>query len=69
MKRGDILNVQLSGALARLGHTDLLISSLPELELVPHDTLKGQLPDARVVVRTGEFTPYSNVFLRYGVAF
>ncbi|BBL78375.1 D-ribose pyranase [Rubrobacter xylanophilus] len=129
MKRGGIINAQLAGALARLGHTDtlvicdaglpiprgpeivdlafrlgtpgfgtvlegileelvieeavaareverenpgcyaLLASRLPELKLVPHWELKVRTADARLVVRTGEATPYSNVILRCGVPF
>ena len=129
MKRGGIINAQLAGALARLGHTDtlvvcdaglpiprgpevvdlafrlgipgfgpvlegileelvveeavaareveganpdchaLLASRLPELKLVPHWELKLRAADARLVVRTGEATPYSNVILRCGVPF
>lgn len=129
MKRGGILNAQLSGALARLGHTDtvvvcdaglpippgpevvdlafrlsvpsfetilsglleelviegataaeevesdnpacyeLLVSRFPQIELVPHEELKRRVGEARLVVRTGEATPYSNVLLRCGVPF
>lgn len=38
-------------------------------ELVPHDDLKALLPDAALVVRTGEATPWANVALRCGVPF
>ena len=129
MRRGGIMNAQLAGAIARLGHTDLvvvcdvgfpiptgpevvdlafvpgvppfervlsglleelvvegataaeevvennarvydlLLSGLPELELVLHEDLKRHSRDARLVVRTGENTPYANVVLRCGVAF
>jgi D-ribose pyranase len=129
MKRGGILNGQLAGALARLGHTDLLVvcdvglpiprgpevvdlalrlgvprfedvlatlldelvvesavaadevgvhnaachmllmSRLSPLLLVPHEELKRTVADARLVVRSGEATPYANVILRCGVPF
>lgn len=129
MKRGGIINGQLAAALARLGHTDLivvcdagfpilpgpevvdlalafgvpdfetvlrvlleeivveasivaeevrqanphsrnfLISCLTEPEFVPHDELKRLVGATRLVVRTGEATPYSNVILRCGVPF
>ena len=129
MKRDGILNGQLAGALARLGHTDtvvvcdaglpippgpevvdlafrfgvpafetvllglleelviegaaaaeevksnnpvcheLLISQFPQIGLVPHEELKLMVGGARLVVRTGEATPYSNVILRCGVPF
>lgn len=48
---------------------ETLISTLPELELIPHEDLKRRVEDARLVVRTGESTPYANVVLRCGVAF
>ncbi|MEV1332206.1 D-ribose pyranase [Micromonospora costi] len=38
-------------------------------EVVPHDELKRLTRQARVVVRTGEATPYANVVLHAGVAF
>ena len=129
MKRGGILNAQLAGALARLGHTDTLVicdaglpippgpevvdlafrfgvpsfetvlsgileelvvegataaeetevqnprsyellrSRFPDLEPVPHEELKHMVAGAKLVVRTGEATPYSNVVLRCGVPF
>jgi D-ribose pyranase len=40
-----------------------------EPELVPHEEFKALLPRARLVVRTGEATPYANVALRCGVPF
>lgn len=128
MKRGGVVNARLAGALARLGHTDLVVvcdvglpippgpevvdlafrfgvpsfetvlsgllnelvvegataanearqnpatrdllaARFPELELVPHEELKGRVSGAKLVVRTGEATPYSNVILRCGVPF
>ncbi len=38
-------------------------------EWLPHDELKTMLPEASLVVRTGEATPFANVALRCGVAF
>jgi D-ribose pyranase len=38
-------------------------------ELVPHEDLKVLLPDAALVVRTGEATAWANVGLRCGVPF
>ncbi len=37
--------------------------------LVPHEDLKAVLPEAVLVVRTGEATPYANAVLRCGVSF
>lgn len=38
-------------------------------ELVPHEEFKARTADARLIVRTGETTPYANVALRCGVDF
>jgi D-ribose pyranase len=48
---------------------ELLSSRFPDLELVPHEELKRMVARAKLVVRTGEATPYSNVILRCGVPF
>jgi D-ribose pyranase len=128
MKRDGIINAELAGALAALGHTDLVVvcdaglpippgpavvdlafrfgvptfetvltglldelaiegataaeevernphsydllkARLPQLGLVPHEELKRIVASAKLVVRTGEATPYSNVILRCGVSF
>ena len=42
---------------------------LPDLGLVTHQELKRMTANAKLVVRTGEATPYANVILRCGVAF
>jgi len=47
----------------------LLTSRLPDLGFVPHEELKRMAAGAKLVVRTGEATPYSNVILRCGVPF
>lgn len=47
----------------------LLKSRFPDLGLVWHDELKRMVAGAKLVVRTGEATPYSNVILRCGVPF
>jgi D-ribose pyranase len=128
VKRGGIINADLAGAMAGLGHTDLVVvcdagppippgpavvdlafrfgvpafetvlsglleelavegataaeeiernprcyellrTLLPDLGLVPHEELKRIVARAKLVVRTGEATPYSNVILRCGVPF
>jgi D-ribose pyranase len=129
VKRAGILNAALSGALARLGHTDQVLicdsgmpipagaevvdlaflpgipgfaevldgilaelvvegavaaeevqggnpecdafldDRLPGLAHVPHEELKLLAHRVKLVVRTGEATPYANVILRCGVAF
>lgn len=47
----------------------LLTQRLPALDLVPHEELKTRSARARLVVRTGEASPYANVLLRCGVFF
>ena len=42
---------------------------LPDLGLVTHYELKRMTAGTKLVVRTGEATPYANVILRCGVAF
>ncbi len=48
---------------------ELLGSCLPDLDFVPHEELKRLSSTARLVVRTGEATPFANVVLRCGVPF
>lgn len=45
-----------------------LLKGIP-ITAVPHTQFKVQSADARAIVRTGEFTPYSNVILIAGVVF
>lgn len=47
----------------------LLGSRLPAPDLVSHEELKRLSSSVRLVVRTGEATPYANVILRCGVPF
>jgi D-ribose pyranase len=47
----------------------LLTTRLPDLGFVPHEEFKRMVPGAKLGVRTGEATPYSNVILRCGVPF
>jgi D-ribose pyranase len=129
VKRAGILNGELAGALARLGHTDQVLicdsgmplpcdvrivdlaflpgipgfaevvdgvlaelvvegaiaaqevetgnqecnafldDRLPGLTYVPHGELKLLAHAVKLVIRTGEATPYANVIVRCGVAF
>ncbi len=48
---------------------ELLSSRLPDLALVSHEQFKRLTGGAKLVVRTGEDTPYSNVILRCGAPF
>ncbi|MEW1924077.1 D-ribose pyranase [Streptomyces sp. NPDC088360] len=47
----------------------LLTSRVTPLALIPHEELKLRTAGARLVIRTGEATPYANVLLRCGVFF
>ena len=38
-------------------------------EFVSHEELKALLAEARLIIRTGEATPFANVVLRCGVTF
>ena len=40
-----------------------------EMEYVSHETFKSLSKDAKVVIRTGEVTPYANCILQSGVCF
>lgn len=53
---------------AVLAEIQRLLSGVP-MQTVPHAELKDMTREARVVVRTGEFTPYANVILLSGVVF
>ncbi|WBM79307.1 D-ribose pyranase [Cryobacterium breve] len=39
------------------------------VEAIPHDEFKARTQGARAIVRTGEYTPYSNVMLYSGAPF
>jgi D-ribose pyranase len=41
----------------------------PAVDYIPHEQLKKLVASAKVVVRSGEATPYANVVLRCGVPF
>lgn len=40
-----------------------------EVEFVPHTELKVKTKDCKVVIRTGETTPYANIILQSGCIF
>ncbi|CAL2059154.1 D-ribose pyranase [Streptomyces sp. TR1341] len=53
----------------RGGHLDLVERQFANLDFVPHERLKELSAGARLIVRTGEASPYANVLLRCGVFF
>lgn len=40
-----------------------------ELREIPHEELKKLSKECKAVIRTGEFTPYTNIILKAGVLF
>ncbi|MYR03086.1 MULTISPECIES: D-ribose pyranase [unclassified Streptomyces] len=50
-------------------HLDLVERQFANLDFVPHERLKELSAGARLIVRTGEASPYANVLLRCGVFF
>ncbi|WP_256638380.1 D-ribose pyranase [Streptomyces murinus] len=50
-------------------HLDLMERQFANLDFVPHERLKELSAGARLIVRTGEASPYANVLLRCGVFF
>ena len=53
----------------RGAHLELLRGKFTDLTLVSHERLKELSAGARLIVRTGEASPYANVLLRCGVFF
>lgn len=55
---------------ARGGRVEELCASYGlDAGFISHEQLKAALPGAKVVVRTGEVTPYANLILHCGVDF
>lgn len=50
-------------------HLEKLIDDEFPLEVRPHEDVKKLSKNVKAVVRTGEFTPYSNIILEAGVLF
>lgn len=73
---GILEELEIEGAMAaeeieehNSGTHDLLKEHFSSLHLVPHEEFKARARHARLVVRTGETTPYANVMLSCGVPF
>ena len=47
---------------------DIVDAEFPLIE-IPHSELKELSKSAKAVIRTGEFTPYTNIILKAGVLF
>lgn len=48
---------------------DLCSANGLDPEFITHEELKAELPKAKIIIRTGEATPYANAILHCGVAF
>ena len=48
---------------------DEIVGDSFKLKQISHEELKELSKQAKVVVRTGEFTPYANIVLQAGVIF
>ncbi len=46
-----------------------LASALPEITYVTHEDFKELTKETKLIIRTGETTPYANVILQSGVIF
>lgn len=49
--------------------SDVLIEKLPSISYVSHEEFKRMSSHAKLIIRTGETTPYANVILQCGVIF
>ncbi|MFJ7748661.1 D-ribose pyranase [Arthrobacter sp. NPDC097144] len=69
-----LADVEVEGAVmaaeaAGTGVERVLADAGLEPETVSHEEFKALLPSVRLIVRTGEATPFANVLLRSGVTF
>lgn len=69
--RGDVVFEGCTAASESVGSAsgEWITRSFPHVEYVPHEELKKMVSSAKIVVRSGEATPYANVVLRCGVSF
>lgn len=49
--------------------SDSLIEKLPSIKYVSHEEFKRLTSHSKLIIRTGETTPYANVILQCGVIF
>lgn len=59
-----VVNVSVTGAVQ-----ELVVARGIGLREVPHDDIEEMLPTAKLIVQTGETTPYGNVLLFGGLDF
>ena len=75
VKKSGILNREISRVLATMGHYDFLVvadAGLPipkDADCIDHLSIKDKVRTAKAVIRTGDFSPYSNTILSCGVSF
>jgi len=75
VKKSGILSREISRVLATMGHYDFLVvadAGLPipkDADCIDHLSIKDKVRTAKAVIRTGDFSPYSNTILSCGVSF
>ena len=48
---------------------EAILNNLNEIDYVSHEQFKQMTKEAKVIIRTGETTPYANIILQSGVIF
>ncbi len=48
---------------------EAIINNLNQIDYVSHEQFKQMTKEAKVIIRTGETTPYANIILQSGVIF
>ena len=74
MKKGKVINSDISRVIAQMGNPEILEKIkllLPDtpISFIPHEEMKKELNNCHAFIRTGEMTPYANIILVSGVVF
>ncbi len=65
-----IIDVEMSDVSPHMKEQlDRLVQNDFKITELPHEEVKELSKDCKAVIRTGEFTPYSNIILKAGVLF
>lgn len=72
--RAVLADVEIEGSIIATEASGTSVEAIVRAEglsprTISHEELKALLPVARLIIRTGEATPYANVALRCGVTF
>ena len=54
---------------ANRGVEEAILNNLNQIDYVSHEQFKQMTKEAKVIIRTGETTPYANIILQSGVIF